>query len=109
MQPPVAHETRREILAGIFLNSEMKKLFAVALLFACLTSFAQTGSEIIVFDLKVRKNKVSISNPKNITNHPGYDNQPSFHPKGGFIYYSSFNDDGRSDIKRYNMTADSLP
>lgn len=106
MRPDFPPETRREILAGIFLNSEMKKLFCLALICVSLTSFAQTGSEIIVFDLKIKKNKVSISNPKNITNHPGYDNQPSFHPNQPFVYFSSFNDDGRSDIKRYSLKDD---
>jgi hypothetical protein len=45
---------------------------------------------------------LSISNPKNITNHPGYDNQPFFHTDLPIIYYASFNDEGRSDIKYYN-------
>lgn len=81
----------------------MKKLLFLA--FACVytASFGQAGSEIILFDLKVKKNKVVLTNPKNITNHPGYDNQPSFHPDQPFVYFSSFDDEGRSDIRRYNM------
>jgi Tol biopolymer transport system component len=77
-----------------------------ALLFAGIFSgfllMAQSGSEILVFDLKLRKNEVVISNPKNITNHKGYDNQPSFHANEPIIYYTSFNDEGRADIKAYN-------
>jgi len=65
-------------------------------------SFAQAGSEIFLFDLSVKKDKVAISNPVNITNHKGYDNQPFFHPDKPIIYYSSFNDDGRSDIRSYD-------
>ncbi len=65
-------------------------------------SFAQAGSEIFLFDLSVKKDKVSISNPVNITNHKGYDNQPFFHPDKPIIYYSSFNDDGRADIRSYD-------
>lgn len=75
-------------------------IFSVSLL------MAQSGSEILLFDLKVRKNKVVISNPKNITNHKGYDNQPSFHTDRPIIYYSSFNDEGRADIKSYNYKFD---
>ncbi len=75
-------------------------LFSVSLL------MAQSGSEILLFDLKVRKNKVVISNPKNITNHKGYDNQPSFHTDRPIIYYSSFNDEGRAEIKSYNYKFD---
>jgi hypothetical protein len=81
----------------------MKKPFAI-LLFLFLTSsaFAQSGSEILLFDLKIKKNKITISNPKNITNHPGYDNQPGFNRNEPVLYYSSFNEDGRSDIKSFN-------
>jgi len=63
---------------------------------------AQSGSEILLFDLKIKKNKVTISNPKNITQHKGYDNQPSFHTDMPFIYYSSFDNNDRADIKSYN-------
>lgn len=87
-------------------EKKMKKLLTGALLFASAVSFAQTGSEIILFDLKLKKGKVTLSNPKNITNHPGYDNQPSFHTDLPFIYYSSFNEDGRSDIRRYDFQRD---
>ncbi len=84
----------------------MKKPFTI-LLFILLTSsaFAQSGSEILLFDLKIKKNKITISNPKNITNHPGYDNQPGFNRNEPVLYYSSFNDDGRSDIKAYNYAS----
>ena len=64
--------------------------------------YAQTGSEIFILDLQSKKAKLSLSNAKNITNHNGYDNQPSFHSDKPLIYYSSFNDDGRSDIKIFN-------
>ena len=64
--------------------------------------YAQTGSEIFLFDLQSKKTKLTLSNPKNISNHTGYDNQPSFHSEKPLIYYSSFNDDGRSDIKIFN-------
>lgn len=65
-------------------------------------ALAQAGSEIILFDLKVKKNKITISNPKNITNHPGYDNQPGFNRTEPIVYYSSFNEEGRADIKSFN-------
>jgi hypothetical protein len=84
----------------------MKKLLTFAFLCVSVTSFGQTGSEIIVFDLKLKKGKVTLSNPKNITNHAGYDNQPSFHSDLPFIYYSSFNSEGRSDIRRYDFLRD---
>lgn len=84
----------------------MKKLFAFALLCACVNAFGQAGSEIIVFDLKLKKDKVILSNPKNITKRVGYDNQPSFHTDQPYLYYASFDDQGRSDIKRYSLKDD---
>jgi Tol biopolymer transport system component len=52
--------------------------------------------------MKLVNGQVHLSNGANITNHKGYDNQPSFHPSQPIIYYSSFDDSGRSDIKLYN-------
>lgn len=78
-----------------------KSIFVVCFLFAC-KAFGQAGSEILLFDLAMQKDHVSISNPKNITNHKGYDNQPSFHIDLPIVYYSSFDEDGRADIKYYN-------
>jgi len=83
----------------------MKRVLAIQfslMLIISLSSKAQTGSEILLFDLAIKKNKIILSNPKNITNHPGYDNQPGFNRDEPIVYYSSFNDDGRSDIKSYN-------
>ncbi len=80
----------------------MKTIIAFAFQLCSLVGLAQTGSEILLFDLSIKKDKLVLSNPKNITNHVGYDNQPSFHADQPLIFYSSFNPDGRSDIKSYD-------
>ncbi|GHM99714.1 hypothetical protein WSM22_12040 [Cytophagales bacterium WSM2-2] len=80
----------------------MKKILVCVGFLACSSAFGQAGSEIFLFDLHLRKDHVSVDNPKNITNHPGYDNQPSFHTDLPIVYYSSFNEEGLSDIKFYN-------
>ena len=77
-------------------------LFCLCSVFATNISFGQPATDIYLFDLSIKKDKVSISNPINITNHKGYDNQPSFHPEKKIIYYSSANDDGRTDIRSYD-------
>lgn len=74
------------------------------ILFFPFASLAQTGSEIYLFDLTLKNGKPVISNARNITNHIGYDNQPYFHPSKTVIYFSSFNDSGRSEIKSYNFS-----
>lgn len=70
----------------------------------CLISrgiFAQLpGFDIYLMDLPVNGNPPS---PVNITNHPGYDNQPSFSADGRYIYYSAFYDTIQSDIYKYNI------
>lgn len=81
----------------------MKKILLA--LFSCSFSFAfsQAGSEIYIFDLKqTKKGEWSLSGGKNVTNHKGYDNQPSFHPDEPLIYFSSFNENGKADLKSYN-------
>ena len=60
------------------------------------------GTEIYLFDLSVKKSKVSVSTPQNITNHIGYDNQPFFHPSKPLLYYASADAEGKTDIKTYN-------
>ena len=80
----------------------MKSILLIVLVILGLSCFGQTGSEILLFDMKVKKGQIVLSNPENITNHKGYDNQPSFHPDQPLIYYSSFDDSSRSDIKYYN-------
>jgi len=80
----------------------MKTILCSIFILVSFSCFAQSGTEILLFDLKIENGQVHLSNGKNITNHKGYDNQPSFHPTQPVIYYSSFNDSGRSDIKTYN-------
>ena len=74
------------------------------LLYMSIQGFAQPGSEIYLFDLKIKKDKLSISNGKNITNHIGYDNQPFFHPNESLIYYSQADTSGRTDILVYDYS-----
>lgn len=80
----------------------MKKFLSLCFWISCTISFAQTGSEIYLFDVKEKKGKLILSNPQNVTNHIGYDNQPSFHSDEPLLFYSSFNEEGRADLKQYN-------
>jgi len=80
----------------------MKKLIYTLFFAFPAIGFSQSGSEIYLCDLKAGKSSISISNPTNITNREGYDNQPSFHSTAPIIYYSSIGEDTRSEIKSYN-------
>jgi len=83
----------------------MKFILLICLLVAN-SAFGQANSEILLFDVQSKNGVISLSNVRNITNHKGYDNQPSFHANKPIVYYSSFNDDGRADIKAYNFKTD---
>lgn len=83
----------------------MKRILSLIFSLFTFFSWGQTGSEIFLFDVSVGKSKISVNNPVNVTNHPGYDNQPFFHATKPLLYYSSFNDDNRSDIKVYNYAS----
>lgn len=80
----------------------MKLILSSVIIISAFITNAQTGTEILLFDIKTESNQLIFSEPVNITKHKGYDNQPFFHPTKPYIYYSSFNDSGRSDIKVYN-------
>jgi Periplasmic component of the Tol biopolymer transport system len=80
----------------------MKQLFTLFFTLSVLFCSAQPATEIFLFDIKVTNGQVTLSNAKNISKHKGYDNQPFFHPDQPVIYYSSFDDSSRSDIKFYN-------
>ena len=68
---------------------------------------AQPASEIYLFDLKIKKDKITVSNGENITNHQGYDNQPFFHTNEPLIYYTQADTSGRTDIMAYNYSNNS--
>jgi hypothetical protein len=83
----------------------MKYFFLPALLVSVINSFAQQppGTEIFVFDITTKKSCVVLANPQNITNRPGYDNQPFFHPDKTLIYYTSADTSGRTDLVEYDF------
>ena len=70
--------------------------------FCCVIIAAQEATEIYLFDLQEKENTITISNPVNISNHEGYDNQPNFTEDGLAVLFSSFRDD-QADIAKYSI------
>ncbi len=58
------------------------------------------GTEIYVARLTNRGGVPTLSEPVNITQRVGYDNQPSFSPDGSLVYYTSYRD-GQADTYLY--------
>ena len=73
----------------------MKILHIIGLL-SCFSGFAQPNTEIYLFELS----KKGISNPKNISNNEGYDNQPSFWSDSKSVLYAR-TVNGQTEIARY--------
>jgi hypothetical protein len=80
----------------------MNKFLAISFLFLVQSSMAQQGTEIYLFDLKIKQDKITMDNGRNITRHKGYDNQPFFHPDKQLLYYTTADSSGSTDIVEYN-------
>jgi len=66
----------------------------------CVLMTGQESTEIYLFDLQEQDSNITLSNPVNISNSTGYDNQPSFTEDGLAILFSSFRN-GQADISKY--------
>ena len=60
-------------------------------------------SEIHLAPLRVRDGVVSVGPATNVTNRPGYDNQPSFLRDASGILFTSIREDAQADIYRYDF------
>ncbi|MBA3662630.1 MAG: PD40 domain-containing protein [Bacteroidetes bacterium] len=59
-------------------------------------------TDIWLFKIVKEKNNLLIQKGTNITNRPGYDNQPAFSENGKDIYYVSIGEDKQADILVYS-------
>ena len=78
----------------------MKK-FLYLVLFSGFATFAQTNTEVYLFDLIKKDDGYSLSNKRNISNNKGYDSQPHFYDNNTILFSSSR--DGQTDIARYTI------
>ena len=62
-------------------------------------SFGQQETDVYLAGLEIGREGISVSIPLNISNNPGYDNQPSFLEDGTLLYSRTRN--GQTDIARY--------
>ena len=81
----------------------MKPLLTLAFLTATLAAYAQPGSEVWLLSINDDYGTFTLSDPKNISQNPGYDNQPSFLPDGSGLLYTSQQASGQTDIIRYEL------
>ena len=62
-----------------------------------------TSTDVWLAPLSRRGDSVIVGVPRNVTNRPGYDNQPSFTLDSRAILYTSTREDGQADIYRYDI------
>ena len=79
-------------------------LFLVVFLIGIFTVYGQSNTEIFLYDLEHTPSQIRLKNSKNISNNPGYDNQPSFIDNRFFLFASTRNN--QTDIAQYDLRYD---
>jgi WD40 repeat protein len=64
---------------------------------------APPGSDIFVAPLRTVGDSLVVGAPRNVTDRPGYDNQPSFTSNGRSLLFVSIRADGQADVYRYDL------
>lgn len=81
-----------------------KALFVTFLMMPMMVNAQQPpGTEIYVFTLQQTRGTLRTSEPINITQRAGYDNQPFFHPDQPLLYFTSAEPDSRTNLHVYNL------
>src|SRR5258706_10317133 len=87
----------------------MRRLLIAGLAAVSLAASARAQSapesDLYLAPLSMENGRPVIGTPLNVTNRPGYDNQPSFTPDSRAILFTSTHEDGQSDIYRYDVAS----
>lgn len=78
----------------------MKKILYL-LVFVSSVCFAQTNTEVFLYNLSFINGQYKVEKGKNISNNPGYDSQPHFYSKKSIVFSSTRNK--QTDIAKYNI------
>lgn len=80
----------------------MKKFILPAFFFISLSLFAQPDTEVYLADITSTTGEgIQLSNPRNISNNQGYDNQPYFYDNNSVVFASTR--EGQTDILKFNV------
>lgn len=60
-------------------------------------------TDVFLAPLRVERGMLRVGPAINVTNRPGYDNQPAFLRDGSGILFTSIRDDAQADIYRYDL------
>jgi hypothetical protein len=88
---------------------------ACAAFFLCCTAFTNyfsasglpQGTDVWMFKYHYESGVYKILSGFNLSNHEGYDSQPSFSENGSYMLWTSERDSGQTEIYRYDLTGKS--
>lgn len=89
----------------------MKRVIAAVLGVGCVvlgvavTAQAPPATEIFLVSVTTAGGKTTVGRPVNVTNNPGYDNQPHFLSDSSGFLFSSVREGNQNDIYRYDIAA----
>lgn len=87
----------------------MKILFSFAIVGVIAAQTAPPpATEVFLAPLTWSNSTLTIGAPTNISNNPGYDNQPSFLPDSSAVIFASNRDTKQNDIYRYDIASKQL-
>ncbi len=79
----------------------LQKLIIFTIFFSSAIIYSQPNTDVFLFDLVTTVDSIELSNMVNVSNNPGYDNQPSFIYEDVLLYAGNNND--QTDIAYYNI------
>ncbi|MCK0159925.1 nuclear transport factor 2 family protein [Allomuricauda sp. F6463D] len=79
----------------------IRGFFIISFLLVSVHGWSQTQTEVYLFDLELNNGKPILTNPKNISNNHGYDNQPSFWDDDSILFASTRK--GQTDVLKFNV------
>ena len=79
----------------------MKYTLSLSLVLFISQLFAQPDTEVYLVDMKTVDGKIQLSNPRNVSDNQGYDNQPSFYDKNVIVFASTRQE--QTDILKFNV------
>ncbi len=66
---------------------------------------AVPDTDIFLVDLSLKGKSLKVGQPRNITQRPGYDNQPSFTPKGKSVLFTAQHPGRQTDIFEFQLSS----
>jgi hypothetical protein len=84
-------------------SAVMAAVLALAALGSRAPAQRAPGTDVWIVPMKQTGIAVSFGDPRNVTDRPGYDNQPSFTLKGDAVLFTSTDEKGKTDIWRFSL------